>query len=214
MSRLFTFAVPEEAAPFRRQKRSGVRVIVTGMGADAARRGLAEAMRIGTPELVVTAGFCGGLNPALERGTVVVDRNSDALMLAWAEAAGIRPVGVHCADRVAVTASEKEMLFRRSGSDVVEMESGVIMGMCRERGVPVTMIRVVSDTAGEDLPLDFNSLTTARGTVHFGRLALEVAKHPKVIPQLLKLQKHTKAAAGGLAAALGRFLDHSKPGAA
>jgi adenosylhomocysteine nucleosidase len=205
MSKLVTFAVPEEAAPFRRRKRTDMQVIVTGMGAEAARRGFIDAIENDQPELVVTSGFCGGLNPSLERGMVVVDRESEADLLTIAETGGLLPVRVSCANRVAVSAHEKEMLFRRSDCDVVEMESGVIMQICRERGIPVATIRVISDTATEDLPLDFNKLTTSTGTVHFGRLAIEVAKRPKVIPQLIKLQKHTKAAAERLADALDSF---------
>lgn len=207
MSRLLTFAVPEEAAPFMRLKLDGVRVLVTGMGVDAAQRGIRTDLDSGTPDLVVTAGFCGGLNPTLERGTVVVDRESDLALLATAEEVGIQSVGFHCADRVAVTASEKEILFLKTKRDVVEMESGVIASVCRERGIPVVTIRVVSDPSDEDLPLDFNKLITSKGGIHFGRLALELVKRPNRIPRLMRLGKNTKDAGGKLAEALVKFLE-------
>lgn len=207
MGKLVTFAVPEEAGPFRRFRRQDLRIIVTGMGAEAARRGIRKGLEAGTPDLVITAGFCGGLNPDLERGTVVVDSESDAALMAVAEAVGIKPVGFHIADHVAVTAEEKSRMAGETGKDVVEMESGIIAETCRERGIPVATIRVISDPAGEDLPLDFNKLMTKKGGVHFGRLALELAKRPKMIPRLMRLQKDTKAAAIELAAALMKFCE-------
>ena len=63
-------------------------------------------------------------------------------------------------------------------------------------------MRVISDTAHEDLPLDFNKLSKPDKSIHFGKLFLAIAKSPKKIPQLMQLQKKTKFAAERLAGVL------------
>jgi hypothetical protein len=86
------------------------------------------------------------------------------------------------------------------------MESEVIHAVCRERGIPCATVRVISDTAGEDLPLDFNRLSKPDMNLDYGKLAWAIARSPGKIGALLKLQKQTRFAAERLADTLSRFL--------
>lgn len=61
---------------------------------------------------------------------------------------------------------------------------------------------MISDTADENLPLDFNRLMTPEQKLHFGKLALALVKSPGKIRGLLKLQRQTRAAAENLARVL------------
>jgi hypothetical protein len=78
--------------------------------------------------------------------------------------------------------------------------------VCRERGIPCATVRVISDTANEDLPLDFNQLSRPDMSLDFGKLALAVAKSPGKIGALLRLQKQTQLAAEALAATLAKVI--------
>ncbi len=82
------------------------------------------------------------------------------------------------------------------------MESAEIHALCRERGIPCVTVRVISDTAHDDMPLDFNQLSKPDMSLDYGKLAWAVAKSPGKIRALLKLQKETMLAAGKLAQAL------------
>jgi hypothetical protein len=107
---------------------------------------------------------------------------------------------------MAVTGAEKSALRRETGADAVEMESARVHQLCRERSVPCATVRVISDTAGEDMPLDFNTLTTPEMKMDFVKLALAIAKSPGRIGGLLRLRRQTLSAASALAGALARFV--------
>ena len=199
---LVCFAVKEEAAPFLRQLPVGVETLVTGMGAAAAERATRPRLAAREWDFVLTCGFAGGLNPALRSETVIFEADGQFPLLQELRKAGAAPARFHCADRVAVTAAEKSQLRARTGADAVEMESGVIRRLCRERGVPSATVRVISDAAHEALPLDFNTLMKPDGTLNFGKLLGAILCRPQKIPALIALGQRSKSAAQRLATVL------------
>jgi len=199
---LVCFAVPEEAVPLRKALPPGVEVVVSGMGAAAAERAVKSKLAERNWRLVLTCGFAGGLSPDLPAEKVVFDADENFPLRLALTSAGAVPARFHCAERVAVTAREKAALRERTGAEVVEMESGVIRRLCRERGIPSATVRVISDAAHEDLPLDFNALMQADGRLNVARLALAVLSRPQKIPALMALGRRSKAAAARLASVL------------
>lgn len=199
---LVCFAVKEEAAPFRRGLPANATILVTGMGAAAAERAVKARLAGGDWSAVLTCGFAGGLNPALAHGAVLLDAGEEFPLCPELLKAGAVPARFHCAERVAVTAYEKATLRERTGADAVEMESGVIRRLCQERGIPSATVRVISDIAQEDLPLDFNALVRADGKLSLGRLAGAVLRRPRKIPALMALGRRSKSAARRLAGVL------------
>lgn len=199
---LVCFAVKQEAAGFRRRLPAHVTTLVTGMGADAAGRAIKARLSERDWSFVLTCGFAGGLDPALPIGTVLCETDEDFPLRQALLDAGAVAVRFHCADRVAVTAFEKAVLRERTGADAVEMESGVIRRLCRERGIPSATVRVISDTAQEDLPLDFNALVNPDGKLNLRKLARAVLRRPRKIPALMALGRRSKSAAKRLATVL------------
>ena len=82
------------------------------------------------------------------------------------------------------------------------MESSTLRALARERGVPGATVRVISDAAGDTLPLDFNVLMTPDDRLDFGRLAWTLIRSPGLIPRLMAFQKTVAHASDRLAAAL------------
>jgi adenosylhomocysteine nucleosidase len=205
MSTLICFALKEEAAPFRKiaAGKSGISILLTGIGCANAEKSLREFLSKNSPELVFTCGFAGGLNPDLKLGEVVFE-TSDENLRAKLLAANAKPVKFFCADRIATTVAEKKLLREQTGADAVEMESAATHAVCAGRGISCATVRVISDTAHEDLPLDFNALAKPDKNLDFVKLFLAIAKSPGKIPALMELQKKTKFAAEQLAKILGK----------
>ena len=204
---LVCFALDEEAAPFRKMamKIPDVAILITGIGRQNAETSLRKFLEKNLPKLVLTCGFAGGLNPELESGDVVFMTGYPALekKLAGTDAS---LVSFFTAPRIATTAAEKKKLRAETGADVVEMESGAILAVCRENRIPCAMVRVISDTADEDLPLDFNKLAEPDMNLHYGKLAWAICKSPWKIGALMDLQKKTNFAAAQLAEVLENFI--------
>jgi adenosylhomocysteine nucleosidase len=135
---------------------------------------------------LISTGFCGALDPALRVGDIVVGGGK-----------------VFTLDRVAVTAEEKRDLRARTGAVAVDMEAAAVSRKAAEWGVPFYCIRAVSDTAYEDMPLDFNLYRDAEGRFSRSRIALAALARPfRRVPSLLRLDRNCKFAAE----ALGEFL--------
>jgi len=200
---LVCFAVREERAFFKPGPDAHVAILRTGMGQANAAAGIRNALSQQPPQGVITAGFAGGLNPALQCGQVVFDQDTDAGLAGRLQAAGATSARFHCAKHVAITAADKEALRRETGADAVEMESAVIRRLCREAGLPSATIRVISDAAHENLPLDFNALMTADARMNWWKLATTLIRHPRLVGDLRKFQQRTREAAREL----GRVLE-------
>jgi nucleoside phosphorylase len=198
---LLCFAVKEEAAFIP----SGFhQVLLTGMGPQNARESLLQFLSRDKPDLVLSCGFAGGLNINLTPSSVIFQTSSHApgSLNDQLSKAGACPARFHTSHRVATTVEEKKQLWQTTGADAVEMESGPIMEVCREHEIPSAIVRVISDTAGESLPLDFNRLMTPQQTLSMTRLIGAVLASPGTIPGLMRLNKRTRQAARQLAQVL------------
>lgn len=169
-------------------------LIANGPGTRLVEAALKEKMDVSG---IISTGFCGALDPALRIGDIVVD------------GAGAQPrqcrrradsVGrILCSDRVAVTRSEKLALRDQTGAAAVEMESAAVARKAEAWRVPFYSIRAVSDTASDDMPLDFNLYRDGQGRFSRSRIALAAMARPfSAIPALLRLNRHCQMAAESL----------------
>jgi adenosylhomocysteine nucleosidase len=185
------------------------RLMVTGDGAaragENARRLVAEA----APEVLVGLGAAGGLTPDLSVGDTVValqvlDERSGGIYRApaslWLERgrrfAGARDATVVSACAVAVDRGAKARLAALVAPPaVVDLESAAWAAAATAAGVPFVIVRVVSDTWAEDLPLDFEALRDGRGSVDRLRVLGTALVRPRSWRALLTL-RHRLARVG------------------
>ena len=204
------FALKEEAGAFQKRvaNRPDISILITGIGRKNSERALLERLNQFTPRFVLTCGFAGGLDPTLTAGEVVWATDDEGLRRKLS-GTGLKPVKFFCAQRIATTRREKAELRRTTGADAVEMESEVIHAVCRTRGISCATVRVISDTAHEDLPLDFNQLSKTDLSLDYPKLLWAIAKSPGRIPALLRLQRNSSFAAHRLAEVLATVTSRS-----
>jgi len=191
-------SLPWQGAAFSREaawKNSRWFLIANGPGPRLVERALEQKHDV---DRILSIGFCGALDPALRIGDIVISGEVPTVL-----GASFVQGDVISVDRVAFTAREKCDLRRATGAAVVEMESAAVAQKAREWDVPFGCVRVVSDIAGEDLPLDFNRYRDADGRFERSRIALAALGRPfTVLPRLVRLDRDCRRAAERL----GEFL--------
>src|SRR5262249_57242835 len=115
------------------------------------------------PELVVSAGACGALAPALAVGAPVVPSavlGPDGARWPTATPPSLAPAGALLTVREVIeSATQKARLWMESAALAVDMESALIMAWAHERGVPAAVVRAVSDDAERGLPAGLRSVS-------------------------------------------------------
>lgn len=233
MKVLVTFAVETEFARWRKRipfvrrdvaaiavehakiGNADVDVVITGVGWDNARRAI-EAVMDSSYCLCISSGFAGGLKPGCAVGDLLAAKSvrtaakSSALQcnaefVAEAEQSGARSVEtLLSAEAVASTATQKAALAHIA--DAVDMESYAIVAAAKRCNVPAVVIRAISDSFDQDMPMDFSNAISEDGRVLVGVVLREVAAHPSILPGLIRLGRQSNRAAERLADFLSEYL--------
>ena len=168
----------------------GVEVHVTGMGPDRART-WAERSIVPGQRAVIAAGFCGALDPDLERGTLIAadvvvdgpDGDAFACDPRLLDAVGDTHRGrLISLARIARTPPERAALT----GTIVDMESAALARVAADRGVPFVAIRAVTDRAHDRLP-DLEAVVDGLGRPRPDRLAGLLIRQPRTLGSLVRL---------------------------
>jgi nucleoside phosphorylase len=150
-------------------------------------------------EGLVSIGFCGALSPALSACDVfVADELHDVTLAPSVPRSHScqRTTGkLLSIDRVATTAEEKRALFDQTHADAIEMEAAGLAAKAQQWNVPFYAVKVVTDTASETFPLDFNRLRDREGRFSRSKIMAAALSRPPVFPALLNLNRRCKLAA-------------------
>lgn len=157
-------------------------------------------------DLVVSAGACGALGPELSAGDLVVPRvvlGPDGRR--WPAAPLRAPAGAGTllsVDEVVETASQKSRLWLETGALAVDMESAAILAWASARGVPVAVVRGVSDDAERGIPAALAAAVDDDGRVRPFRAVTAALSRATALGDLMALRAGTEAALKSVAGAL------------
>jgi adenosylhomocysteine nucleosidase len=177
-------------------------LLANGPGDGLAAQGLERVLAFAPVDAMVSTGYCGGLQPSLPPFALVAA--SEVAVGAGSERfAAIQP-STNCrvvsgivlsTDHVVNTAEERTTLHRSTGALAVDMESAAIARAARRAGVPFFHLRIVTDTAAESFPIDFNRVRDSDGRFRRGRILLEAMRAPaRRVPGLLAVRRRCEIA--------------------
>ena len=157
-------------------------------------------------DLVISAGVCGALAPALSVGalvvpTVVLGPDGGRWMTASVPGLGANGALLTVGD-VVESAAQKARLWMETGALAVDMESAPILAWARERGTPAAVVRAVADDAERGIPAALAAAVRDDGRVRPLRAVSAALSRATALGDLLELRAGTEAALKTAAAAL------------
>jgi adenosylhomocysteine nucleosidase len=160
------------------------------------------------PKLVISAGACGALDPALSVGALVVPTvvlGPDGARWPTATLPRLTASGalLTVAD-VVESAAQKARLWMETGAHAVDMESATILAWARECGVPAAVVRAVSDDAERGIPAALAAAVGEDGRVRPLRAVAAALSRATALGDLLELRAGTEAALKSVAGALAK----------
>jgi adenosylhomocysteine nucleosidase len=215
-------AVTGLAAEARIAQRAGVRAEATGGSAGRTAAVAARLIADGATGLL-SFGICGGLDPALAAGTVLLPRAvrsetgerilADAAMhgrLALALGDAVATGDILGASGIADTVERKTALFRRFRAAAIDNESHLVAAAAAAARIPFLVLRAVADPAARALPPAALVGLDDEGRPALSPVLRSLFARPGQLPALVAIALDTRRAlralrraAPALAAALG-----------
>jgi nucleoside phosphorylase len=196
--------------------------LLTGVGTQASSQAMGLMMNMADEykhfDVCISSGLAGALCDTLAVGDIIAPQSLivqsryadlptdtlkvDAELRKLAFEAGATDANcLFTADRMFVKASQKAICSSRAQS--VDMESFEIVKEASAWGARSVVVRAISDSATEDLPIDFSLTLSTNHQISIGKVLVQLLKNPLALPALMRFGKQSRDAAERLA----EFLD-------
>jgi adenosylhomocysteine nucleosidase len=173
-------------------------------GANAARaEDLTVDLIAAGAKAVISAGLCGGLDPALKSGDLIIGERvvsasgdvilSDRKLLAAAPKSAPH-VAIFGSDDIIESAEKKTQLYARYASQTVDMESHGAARAAARANIPFIAVRAVADRAARALPKAALKAVTPSGGVNVVSVLIECVKAPQQFEEIAMLGRESGAA--------------------
>lgn len=199
-----------------------VALLALGVGKECARIAAEVTIKCYRPDLIISAGFGGGLSDSLADGDIVIGTDvldlyaDDGKDVRWrsaqqltqhAELAGIESkFKIHSGkiltgDEMVLKSSTKERIGKATGALAVDMETSAVAAVAAVHDTEFLGVRCISDTMRESLPEEFNDFFVV-GQLQPSRIIAACARRPRLVMDLARLGYRANQAGDSLA----RFL--------
>ncbi|MFM7129360.1 MAG: nucleoside phosphorylase [bacterium] len=184
-----------------------VAVIHSGMGRARARRAAEHLIFGHRPYWLIHPGFGGGLDPSLKMADVVlptevVDPSGSLVPIPLKPEMLPQDIvtgRLLTVDEIVRKTTEKAEWREKSGAVVVDMESHAVAQLCGELNLRWVGLRVITDTAGTELPPEVLTITGPTGAFRMGATIGALWSRPSAVKDLLKLRESATIAADKIA---------------
>lgn len=176
-----------------------IRLCLSGMIPAVAKERVGRFLDGTKPDLMISSGLAGALQPNILVGDVIVQSHDPALAEQAAQALKDVRIPFHIGQLVTVaqpvlTPGARKALAAQTHAVGVDMESQTIAALCKDRGIPCLALKAVSDGMDDDLSPILGGLDIIR----IPRIALKVLARPKTWPLAARLARHSYRAADHL----------------
>lgn len=174
-----------------------VAVIHSGMGRQRARAAAEHLIFGHRPYWIIQPGFGGALDPGLNLAEVVLPTeviNAEGDLVAIPIRPEMIPAGISIGrlltvDHMVRKTEEKAVWREKTGAIVVDMESHAVADLCRQMNLRWVGLRVITDTAGQELPPEIMTITGPTGAFRLGATIGAIWTRPAAVKDLLKLRE-------------------------
>ncbi len=188
----------------RRFQRGRAIATYGGMGAGPIQQACRALVECWHPDLLISAGWAGGLRPELKTGAIVVPETvieiADGRAFRSFCGAGILVTGTAVASPQA-----KRELAARFSAQAIDMEAAAVGAVAQEAAVKFLAVKAIFDEHGFPLPA-FERFHNSRGRFRYGRFLAHAALRPALWPKLGLMQRRASEAAQALSAFLEKLL--------
>jgi adenosylhomocysteine nucleosidase len=196
-----------------------VALLALGVGKECARIAAETTIRCYRPDLVISAGFGGGLADQVKAGDIVI--GAEILDLLGDLGSELRCRTIHkaptvpqfaslpaqlrvhygriiTADDMILKAANKIRVGRATQALSVDMETSAVAAVCAAANTHFLAVRCITDNAHESLPAEFNDFFVL-GQLRPRRVMSVCARHPGVVLKLARLGARARVAGRNLA---------------
>jgi adenosylhomocysteine nucleosidase len=179
-------------------------LICGGIGAGAARRATEAIIRDSDPSRIVSVGFAGALDPALQVGDViepgvVINGNDGSRTNAGSSEYVLVSYPAVCGTE------QKKKLREAFRADLVDMEAAAVAQGAEARGIEFGALKVVSDDAEFAMP-DVQRFVSSDGDLRTSAFALHVAIRPWLWGSTMALGRNSTRASRALCNAIADYV--------
>jgi len=179
-------------------------LVCGGIGAAAARQATEGIINLYKPQVVLSAGFAGALEPGLRVGQIVVPRliidAHDGSRVETGMGEGVLVSAMAIADT-----KQKSKLAEAYGAQIVDMEAAAVMRRSEARGVNCLAIKVVSDEVDFDM-LALERFVGSDGRFRTGSFVAYFILRPWHWLRICKLWSSSRRASAALCLRLEQFI--------
>jgi adenosylhomocysteine nucleosidase len=210
----FMCAMPMELRPLRRRLRlrkselgyagwigdRPVTAVITGIGTALAHAATVRLLDEVDVERVIVVGIAGAIENQTPIGALVLPE----FVVSGADGSEHRPTPLHVGNAHGKLWTSDELLLdpalhadlRAAGVVALDMETAAIAKVCDEHDVPWSVVRAISDRAGDGtVDGETVGLTHPDGRPNVSAVARYLVRHPDALPRLVRLGKAAKLAA-------------------
>jgi adenosylhomocysteine nucleosidase len=193
-----------EGRTFRFYESQVAVVVCGGIGVEAARRASEAVVKLYGPEVVISAGFAGALDPQLRVGQVFLpSRVIDAKDGSSTQVGSGSGVLISIAS--VASAEQKSKLANAYGAQAVDMEAAAVAVVSRRHELGFVAIKAISDASDFEMP-STDRFITSDGQFRTGAFAWFSAMRPWLWPRLIRLSRYSAKASDALCSELGRYI--------